>query len=332
MPELRKDPIIERWVIISSERGKRPSDWTAEPKVRSGGFCPFCPGNEDKTPPEVRALRPGTDQRNIPGWKIRVVPNKFPALQIEGDLNRRGEGLYDMMNGIGAHEVIIETPNHLAELADLEVDHIYDLLLIFRERILDLRNDTRFKYILVFKNHGLSAGASLEHSHSQLIATPIIPKRVQEELLGAKKHYDFKERCIYCDIIHQELQMGKRLVVRTDDYISVEPFAPRFPFETWLLPVKHHSHFEGMELTEYFALAAVLKETLVRINRTLENPHYNFILHTSPVQEAPLLEYHWHFEIIPKLTKVAGFEWGSGFYINPTPPEMAAQHLREVQV
>jgi UDPglucose--hexose-1-phosphate uridylyltransferase len=332
MPELRKDPITERWVIISSERGKRPSDWTMEPKVRGGGFCPFCPGNEDKTPPEVRALRPGTEQKNVPGWKIRVVPNKFPALQIEGDLNRRGEGLYDLMNGVGAHEVIIETPNHLAELADLETDHIYDTLLIFRERILDLKNDTRFKYILVFKNHGISAGASLEHSHSQLIATPIIPKRVQEELLGAKKHFDFKERCIYCDILHQEMQMGKRLVVRTDDYVSVEPFAPRFPFETWLLPVKHYSHFEAMELREYYGLAAVLKETLLRINRTLESPHYNFILHTSPVQEAPLLEYHWHIEIIPKLTKVAGFEWGSGFYINPTPPEMAAQHLREAQV
>jgi UDPglucose--hexose-1-phosphate uridylyltransferase len=332
MPELRKDPITERWVIISSERGKRPSDWTLEPKVRTGGFCPFCPGNEDKTPPEVRALRPGTDQKNVPGWKIRVVPNKFPALQIEGELNRRGEGLYDLMNGIGAHEVIIETPNHLAELADLDADHIYDTLLIFRERILDLKNDTRFKYILIFKNHGISAGASLEHSHSQLIATPIIPKRVHEELVGAKKHYDFKERCIYCDILHQEMQMGKRMVVRTDDYISVEPFAPRFPFETWLLPVKHHSHFESMELREYYGLAAVLKETLLRINRTLENPHYNFILHTSPVQEAPLLEYHWHIEIIPKLTKVAGFEWGSGFYINPTPPEMAAQHLREAQI
>jgi UDPglucose--hexose-1-phosphate uridylyltransferase len=332
MPELRKDPITERWVIISSERGKRPSDWTMEPKVRGGGFCPFCPGNEDKTPPEVHALRPGTEQKNVPGWKIRVVPNKFPALQIEGDLNRRGEGLYDLMNGVGAHEVIIETPNHLAELADLDTDHIYDTLLIFRERILDLKNDTRFKYILIFKNHGISAGASLEHSHSQLIATPIIPKRVQEELLGAKKHFDFKERCIYCDILHQEVQMGKRLVVRTDDYVSVEPFAPRFPFETWLLPVKHYSHFEAMELREYYGLAAVLKETLLRINRTLESPHYNFILHTSPVQEAPLLEYHWHIEIIPKLTKVAGFEWGSGFYINPTPPEMAAQHLREAQV
>lgn len=332
MPELRKDPITERWVIISTERGKRPSDWPPDTKVKGMGFCPFCPGNEDKTPPEIRAVRPGNTQKNSPGWQVRVVSNKFPALQIEGELNRRGEGLYDMMNGIGAHEVIIEAPDHAAELANLEPNHIYDILIAFRERILDLQNDPRFKYILIFKNHGIAAGASLEHSHSQLIATPIIPKRVIEELEGAKKHFSFKERCVYCDIIRQEMQMGKRLVVSRPDYVVIEPFAPRFPFETWLLPVRHHSHFERMELHEYRGVAAALQEILQRINKTLESPPYNFILHTTPVQIPTAPDYHWHFEIIPKLTKVAGFEWGSGFYINPTPPEMAAQHLRDAQV
>lgn len=332
MSELRKDPITERWVIISTERGKRPSDWPPESKARAGGFCPFCPGNEDKTPPEIRALRPGQTPKNSPGWQVRVVANKFPALQIEGDLNRRGEGLYDMMNGIGAHEVIIESPDHSAELADLELNHVHEILSIFRERILDLRNDTRFKYILIFKNHGIAAGASLEHSHSQLIATPIIPKRVVEELEGAKKHFGFKERCVYCDIIHHELQMGKRLVVSSMEYIAIEPFAPRFPFETWLLPLKHRSHFEHMDVQEYRGLAAALRETLQRLNKTLETPPYNFILHTSPAQDPAAPDYHWHLEIIPKLTKVAGFEWGTGFYINPTPPELAAQYLRDAQV
>lgn len=330
MPELRKDPITDRWVIISTERGKRPGDWVVEPKNRAGGFCPFCPGNEDKTPPEIVATRSGNSAPNTTGWSIRVVPNKFPALQIEGELNRRGEGLYDLMNGVGAHEVIIESPNHLAELSDLSIEHIRDILLTFRERILDLKKDTRFKYILVFKNHGTAAGASLEHSHSQLIATPIIPKRVLEELEGARRHFEFKERCIYCDIIRQELHAGKRVVVAREDYVALEPFASRFPFETWLLPVRHVSHFEATELDHYWGLAAALRETLQRLNSALDNPHYNFILHTSPVQEAPTAEYHWHLEIIPKLTKVAGFEWGSGFYINPTPPEVAAQHLRDV--
>ncbi len=332
MPELRKDPITDRWVIISTERGRRPGDWFVEPKTRSGGFCPFCPGNEDKTPPEIVATRPNHSAPNTTGWNIRVVPNKFPALQIEGDLNRRGEGLYDLMNGVGAHEVIIESPNHLAELSDLPVEHVKDILLTYRQRILDLKNDTRFKYILVFKNRGTAAGASLEHSHSQLIATPIIPKRVQEELYGARRHFELKERCIYCDILRQELHSGKRVVVAREGYVALEPFAPRFPFETWLLPIRHASHFEATEPEHYHGLAVTLQETLQRISSALEDPHYNFILHTFPVQEPASLEYHWHLEIIPKLTKVAGFEWGSGFYINPTPPELAAQHLRDARL
>lgn len=330
MSELRKDPIIGRWVIISTERGRRPSDWATESKVKGGGFCPFCPGNEDKTPPEIMAIRSLSEQRDVPGWIIRVVPNKFPALQIEGKLTRRGEGIYDMMNGIGAHEVVIETPNHAADLTDLDENQIADILSIFRDRTLDLKKDLRFKYILIFKNHGVAAGASLEHSHSQLIATPIIPKRVMEELDCSKQYYEYKERCIFCDIISQELQVQKRIVSAFDSYITVEPFAPRFPYETWILPTQHYSHFENMPDEKFSEMAKVLKDTLNRINQALGYPPFNFIIHSSPVQDSTYLEYHWHLEIIPKLTKVAGFEWGSGFYINPTPPEMAADHLQSV--
>ncbi len=330
MPELRKDPVIGRWVIISSERGKRPHDWAREPEQKRGGFCPFCPGNEDKTPPEVLAIRPDGSPPNTPGWILRVVPNKFPALQIEGDLNRRGEGIYDMMNGVGAHEVIIETTSHDLDLADLDEEQIYRVLWAFKERMLDLKNDKRFRYILAFKNHGQAAGASLEHSHSQLIAMPIVPKRVQEEIEGSRRYYDYKERCIFCDIVRQEILTEKRIVAEHDKYLVFEPFAPRFPFETWLLPKEHFSHFERMPEDEHRALAAALKEALVRINKTLDRPPYNFIIHSSPIQEADYPEYHWHIEIIPKLTKVAGFEWGSGFYINTTPPEDAARYLREV--
>lgn len=330
MSELRKDPIVGRWVIISTERGKRPSDWANEPNIKGGGFCPFCPGNEDKTPPEIMAIRPISTERDIPGWNIRVVPNKFPALQIEGALQPKGEGNYDRMNGIGAHEVIIETPNHASDLADLSEAQIYDILLIFRNRTLDLKNDTRFKYILIFKNHGVAAGASLEHTHSQLIATPIIPKRVIEELEGAKLFFKRKERCIYCDIIQQELKTQTRVVSLSDAYITIEPFAPRFPFETWILPKDHFSHYELMPDEMYRQLAVTLKIALNKINQALGFPPFNFILHSSPVQDPALPEFHWHFEIIPKLTKIAGFEWGSGFYINPTPPELAAEHLRSV--
>ncbi len=330
MPELRKDPIVGRWVIISTERGKRPSDWAFEARIRKGGFCPFCPGNEDKTPPEILAVRDGGPaQANSPGWRVRVVPNKFPALQIEGELNRRGEGLYDLMNGIGAHEVIIETPDHEKELADLDVSHIESILKVFRDRVTDLRNDLRFQYILVFKNHGGTAGASLEHSHSQLIATPILPKRVAEELDGANKHYRLKERCIYCDIIHQEMDSKKRIIQETDAYLAIAPFASRFPYETWILPKEHASHYERMEEVFYHKFAEILKDVLQRIQRTLDAPPYNFIIHSSPIQRADVPEYHWHMEIIPKLSRIAGFEWGSGFYINPIPPEDAAAHLAE---
>lgn len=299
--------------------------------MKGSGFCPFCPGNEDKTPPEIMAVRPMTEQRDVPGWEIRVVPNKFPALQIEGDLARRGEGIYDMLNGIGAHEVVIETPNHALDFADLSVDSVANILRIFRDRALDLKKDTRFKYILIFKNHGVSAGASLEHTHSQLIATPIIPKRVLEELDGSRRHYKYKERCIFCDIIRQEELSQKRVVTALDSFLTIEPFAPRFPFETWILPKQHFSHFESMPEEMYNKLAISLKDALTRINKALGFPPFNFMLHSSPIQESSLLEYHWHLEIIPKLTKIAGFEWGSGFYINSTPPEIAAEHLQNVQ-
>jgi UDPglucose--hexose-1-phosphate uridylyltransferase len=332
MPELRKDPIIGRWVIISTERGKRPTDFASVPPAKSSSFCPFCVGNETKTPPEVYAIRnPGT-QRDTPGWRVRVVSNKFPALQIEGDLNRQGEGIYDKMNGIGAHEVIIETPDHDKTLSDLDEDTMAEVLGTWKERILDLKRDQRFKYIVVFKNHGEAAGASLEHSHTQLVAMPIIPKRVTEEIEGSRKYYDFKERCIYCDIVSQEINDDVRVVTSNESFLAIEPFAARFPFETWILPKTHEPAFEEIDKKEILHLARVLKEILMKINTALNSPPYNFILHTLPLQGDNRNWYHWHLEIMPKLTKVAGFEWGSGFYINPTAPEEAARYLREIQI
>jgi UDPglucose--hexose-1-phosphate uridylyltransferase len=327
-PELRKDPIIGRWVIISRDRGKRPVDWTNNEEKKKGGFCPFCPGNEDKTPLEIYALRQYGTSPNTPGWTVRVVPNKFPALQIEGELDRRAEGVFDIMNGVGAHEVIIETPDHLMDLNDLSPEHIRDIFWALRERMQDLKKDLRLKYLLAFKNHGIAAGASLEHSHTQLIATPIIPKRVYEELEGAGQYYRFKERCIFCDIIRQELNTEKRVVISNRNFIALEPFAARFPFETWILPVNHQLYFEDLSYEDTYELAVIFKELLHKINRTLENPPYNFIIHTSPQSSQNLIEYHWHIEFIPKLTKIAGFEWGTGFFINPTPPEEAAEALR----
>jgi UDPglucose--hexose-1-phosphate uridylyltransferase len=333
MPELRKDPVVGRWVIISTERSRRPTNFTAVRSQRSAGFCPFCPGSEDKTPPEVYAVRSNGNGPNGEGWLVRVVPNKFPALQIEGSLERRGEGLYDKMNGVGAHEVVIEGPAHDQDLADLPVEHIEQVLLAYRERMLDLHRDRRFRYVLIFKNHGDQAGATLEHTHTQLIATPIIPKSIQEELEGGRRYYELKERCVFCDIVQQETTEngGRRMVSMNDRFMAIAPFAPRFPFETWILPRRHDASFEVLqEPGEFRDLAWMLKDTLERLNRALDRPPFNFVLHTSPVSDQDLEYYHWHIEILPKLTRVAGFEIGSGFYINPTPPEDAAQYLRTV--
>lgn len=332
MPELRKDPITGRWVIISSERSKRPIDFHEQRTKKRAGFCPFCAGNEHTTPREVLAYRSdGAAGPNGPGWRIRAVPNKFPALQVEGDLNKQGEGMFDKMNGIGAHEVIIESPDHNATLAALPEKSMEEVLWAYRDRMDDLKKDRRFQYTLIFKNEGLSAGATLEHTHSQLIALPIVPIQVQEELDGARKHYNLKERCIFCDIIKQEIQTGTRAILESAHFIALAPFAPRFPFETWIMPKKHISCYACTTTEEFRDLASLFQNVLRRIDRALAVPPYNYVIHTSPFKDEENDYYHWHIELMPKLTNVAGFEWGSGFYINPTPPEEAARFLRDVK-
>ncbi len=329
MPELRKDPITGRWVIIATDRAKRPSDFIRQPvPPAQNGVCPFDSGNEHKTPPEVLAYRNGGG-RDQPGWRVRVVPNKFPVLGIEGDLSRQGEGMYDKMSGIGANEVIIETPDHAATLGDMPEQQIAEVLKAFQDRVSDLKRDRRFRYIILFRNYGEAAGASLEHPHSQLIALPVIPKVVKEEVDASREFYEAKERCIFCDIIHEESSAGTRLISETDRFTVLAPYAPRFPFETWILPKQHASHYEDSAPALLDNLAWVLRSTIRKIDKVLERPAYNFIVHSSPVQEPALPYYHWHIEIMPKLTKVAGFEWGTGFYINPTPPEESARFLRE---
>ncbi|MBI2357539.1 MAG: galactose-1-phosphate uridylyltransferase [Deltaproteobacteria bacterium] len=330
MPQLRKDPVIGRWVIISSERAKRPNYALKKSDSSRPGPCPFCAGNEEATPPEIAAYRPDGSRPNAPGWTLRVVPNKFPALMIEGELGRRGDGVYDLMNGVGAHEVIIETPKHESNIGSLSEAEFEDLLWAYRDRVLDLNKDKRFRYILIFKNQGAEAGATLEHTHSQLIALPIVPRNVVEELKGALEYYKYKERCVYCDIVTQEIEDRGRLVSENEHFLVICPFAPRFPFETWILPKKHSPFFEHASKQEYLDLSRALRETLVRLNRALNDPPFNYIIHSNPLREPENGHYHWHIEIMPKLAQVAGFEWGSGFYINPVTPEDSAISLREI--
>ncbi len=328
MPELRRDPIIGRWVIIASERGKRPYDFVTEKDKTKGGFCPLCPGNENTTPPEVLVYGRPSHDPNGPHWQLRVVPNKYPALIIEGDLDKRGEGIYDKMNGIGAHEVIIESPNHHETLSSMSVEQLALVFRAYKDRLIDLARDQRFKYIIVFKNFGKAAGASLEHSHSQLIALPIVPQIIQEELYGCQRYFDYKERCVFCDIIRQERSQQLRLVAENDDFITICPFAPRSPFEMWVLPKRHQSRFISLDDGQLYQLAVLFSSTMKKLDRVLPNVPYNYMLHTAPLRDAHLEHYHWHIEIMPKVSTVAGFEWGTGFHINTVPPEEAAAILQ----
>ncbi len=332
MPELRRDPITGEWVIIASERAKRPSDFASHSPGRDDhneATCPFCPGNEAMTPPEIMAFRHPGSQRNGPGWWVRVVPNKFPALGIEGDLNKTGRGMYDWMNGVGAHEVIIETPEHDKQIGFLDNRQIEDVLWAYRARYLDLKKDPRLKYILIFRNYGRVAGASLSHPHSQLVATPVIPGVVSGELAGARRYSEYRDRCVFCDILRQETDEGKRIVSENEHFIVFEPYASRAPFETWVLPKRHASSFAAVSAEEQSCLAVTIGETLRRLHLCLDDPPYNYNIHTAPCDNDDDAGFHWHLAIVPRLTIAAGFEMGTGIYINVTPPEVAAQYLRE---
>ncbi len=341
MPELRHDPIQRRWVIIATERARRPSDFVIEHDNFGSAKCPFCEGSEASTPPEIQAFRNGT-LPNSPGWKVRVVPNKFPALRIEGELERAAVGQYDRMNGIGAHEVIIENPAHEKDISDHSIEDLTEILKMYRERLIDLQRDPRFRYVLIFRNRGSVAGASLAHPHTQIIATPITPRTVANELQSARDHYNVKERCIFCDIIAQELQAHSRIVAADPDFVSWCPYASRFPFEMTLAPRQHAHDFATLDDVQIVKLARHLREVITRMKRSLNDPPYNYLIHTAPSYQYQSRrlgywttidrDWHWHMEILPRLTKVAGFEWGSGFYINPTPPEDAAKFLSEVQI
>ncbi len=341
MPELRKDPIIGRWVIIATERAKRPDQFSGPSKEGPVPEkpCPFCEGHESQTPPEIYSVRPNRTCPNTPGWQLRVVPSIAPFLKIEGDLERRGKGLYDMMNGIGAHEVVIETNQHIGNMADLSEAQISEVITCYINRITDLEKDKRFKYVLVFKNYGwIAGGGRINHSRSQLIATPVNPKRVKEELVGARFYYDYHERCVFCDVVTQELASKERLIIDIDGFIAITPFAARFPFEVWIMPKKHSADFTNLEMSQRLDLGRIIKKVLAKLKVGLNDPPYNYVFHTAPFRRQKVgywksidNDYHWHIEIIPRLTRVAGFEWGTGFYICPLPPEDAAKFLREVE-
>ena len=329
MSEFRHDDVTGRWVIIAPERAARPNDFPVERRKMAGGFCPFCEGHEDKTPPEVMAIRHPGAGPNRPGWQVRVVPNRFPALQPEKGLQKSLSGRRDHMTGFGIHEVIIDTPKHVLSIGEIPPEEVRSALAAYRDRLQSLVQDRRIEYGMLFKNVGVSAGATIEHSHTQLIGLPVIPDAVEIELSHAKSHHRSKGKCLFCAVIEEELAAGVRVAAASEHFVAITPYAARFPFETWILPRKHGANFEQQDPATYGDLAQVLCNVLQRMDAALSRPAYNYLIHTAPFRTKVSDFYHWHIEIIPSVTRAAGFEWGTGIYINPVAPESAAAFLAQ---
>ena len=336
--EWRRDPLSGAWTIIAPGRGERPNAFIS-PRTRSGDasseICPFCLGNETKTPPEVFAIRePGTSP-DSPGWRVRVVPNKFPALTRGGPPKSRVRGLFESRDGFGVHEVIIDSPGHDRELADLPADRVREALDVYVRRIRSLETEDQCRYIQLFKNKGEEAGASLSHPHSQVVAMPIIPKRIEEEIRRGERFRRETGACFFCRLLEDEMSDGARVVAANDRFVAYVPFAARFPYELRIHPRRHTARISGIGDDEIAGLADILKTVFGRLKAVLSDPPYNLVLHQAPYSKTALksrselnLFFHWYFEVIPVLTRVAGFEWGTGFHINPVSPEVAASSLR----
>ncbi|MFH1825807.1 MAG: galactose-1-phosphate uridylyltransferase [bacterium] len=336
MPELRQNPVTKEWVIIAKERAKRPEDFAHEtppPENGEKANCPFCPGHEDKTPPEIMSFRTFDTKPNAPGWWVRVVPNKFGALMLEGKVERhKEEDFFMVMDGFGQHEVLIESPDHDANIATMEQKQVEQIFLAYRERGQALAKDPRFEKVIIFKNHGASAGTSLRHPHSQIIAMPITPLHIRHRLEEAMRYFDNSGKCVYCEMVEKEKKAKSRMVLETDNFAVFEPFAARSPFETWVMPKAHNSTFAGISPELCKELALVMRRVLIKIYKALKNPDYNYIFYSSPCHEHDLEYYHWHIKILPRVSSVAGFELGSGVYINTVVPEEAARYLRDTSV
>jgi len=332
MPELRQDPTSKEWIIIATERARRPHDFrSAAQKAQQPAYdeaCPFCPGHEAATPPEVLARRT-QGAANEPGWSLRVVPNRFAALLPQGSTDRHIEqDFFRWMEGVGYHEVIIETPFHNRSMARMERGEVKAVLEAYRDRWLALRADHRVEHILVFKNYGEAAGTSLVHPHSQLVATPVVPAHVRLTNEEAVRYLDATGHCLYCDLVDSERRAGERVLLETAEFIVFHPFASGTPFETWIVPKRHQSVYTQVRMEQLTDLAGVLQGVLARLADLLNDPDYNYILHSAPLDAEDEDYFHWHLQIVPRLTQIAGFEIGSGMRINTARPEDTARYWR----
>ncbi len=330
MPEMRQNRFTKEWVIIATERAKRPEELKSHREAKRlpsySAQCPFCPGNEHMAPPAVMSIPQEQD------WQVRVVPNKFAALAREGEPWRRIERSRRTMNGVGIHDVIVESRDHSLTPARLPLGNVMEVVRCYRERFRAVSADPRIAHVTIFKNHGVSAGTSLEHPHSQMIATPVISSQVRYRLYEALRHYDEFGECIFCTAIQEELEEKSRIVMISDFFIALEPFASATPFATYLYPRRHMASFGDITEEEMQDLAHMLKTILAKLYVGLEDPDFNYAIRSAPHENAGVMYYHWYLSVIPRLTRVAGFELGSGMFINTVLPEAAAEFLRNVRI
>ena len=335
MPQLRQNPATKEWVIIAIERAKRPEEFQL-PEIKDGTentkTCPFCEGNEHLTPDELLAFRTYGTKPGTPGWWIRVVPNKYPALIPTGDVKRmQFEEYFRYMDGVGSHEIVVEGTDHNKSMATMDQKQVEEIFLAYKARYAALKKDTRFENILIFKNHGREAGTSIRHPHSQIIAIPITPNHIRHYIEEAMRYFDDHGECVYCETLKKE-KTQERVVMETENFIAFVPFAARSPFEIWVLPKKHYSSYECITEMETKELGYIMKQTLGKLYKGLKDPGYNFIILSAPCHEEDLEYFHWYIQIIPRVAQVAGFELGTGIYINTVIPEEAAKFLRETIV
>ncbi len=356
MSELRQDPTTREWVIIATERRRRPHEFGSDFSSKKDNAanlqeyskdCPFCSGNEYLSPHETASYRTLGTNTNSKGWWVRVIPNKFAALSLNFEENAqvyegvravnpdfsgyffpRATEVFRIKPGIGAHEVVIDTPKHNEQLPFFSDKQIQELFLMYRERYLNLRVNSKFKYIIIFKNSGANAGTSIVHSHSQIIATPIIPLTLRNNISQARFYYDEVGRCIFCDMIQAEIVDGRRIILQTADFIVFHPFASTSPFETWIMPLSHEPCFSNISIDKIKALAVIVKKILKGMYDALNDPDYNFVFNNPPIADEKEDYYHWSLRIIPRLTMKAGFEIGTGMSINTAVPEETAEFMR----
>ncbi len=326
-PQLRCDPIVDRQVLIAPERAARPTELETTGHLAHHAACPFCEGHERETPHEVQALRRAGTAPDGPGWRVRVVPNRFPAVKkVSGAFSAPEKAPDTFFSAYGVHEVVIECPQHESSMAAFSEEQVRDVFAIYRDRLVAVRADPRLAYAQVFKNHGAAAGASVEHAHSQILAGTVVPREVRAELDAATLYHAQHGRCVFCDLIERELAAGDRVVLAGEHVVAIAAWAGRFPYETWLLPRTHAAHYDRLRDAELSDLAAVTRLVLRQLAAAARDPAYNIVLHTAP--PAADDAFHWHWEILPRLTGIAGYELATGCYLNPLPPEDAAARLR----